>query len=344
MSRADSIDRRDAAAVVEVDPETVLVAIPALDEERHIEATIRSLLTGAPGLDRVRMVVADGGSADRTREIVRALSREFDNLRLIDNPDRRQSAGVNRIVELCAEPHHRILVRCDAHADYPPGYVLRVAESLAAREVAALATVMDSTGEGCFQRGAAWAIDTKLGSGGSKHRGGSYSGYVDHGHHAGFDLGWWRRVGGYEPDWGANQDAELDHRIAAAGGRIWLDADIRMGYKMRPTLRKLARQYWFYGRGRARTSFRHRVVPKLRQIAPVVVVLALAASLLAAPFAPRALAVPLAYAGLLAGASAALAWRHRSACGLWAGPALAAVHLAWGAGFLWQAATRRDRA
>ena len=26
--------------------------------------------------------------------------------------------------------------------------------------------------------------------------------------------------------------------------------------------------------------------------------------------------------------------RHRSLCGLWAGPALAAMHLPWGAGFL----------
>lgn len=75
---------------------------------------------------------------------------------------------------------------------------MRVAESLLAHEAEALATVMDSLGETCFQRGAAWAMETRLGSGGSGHRGGRTSGWVDHGHHAGFRLETFREVGGYD--------------------------------------------------------------------------------------------------------------------------------------------------
>ena len=320
-----------------VAPGEILVGVPAFNEERHIAGCLRSLMAGGPAMRAVRVVVADGGSTDGTRRIIAGMQAEFPNLRLIDNPDRLQAAALNRIVATCAAPEHRVLVRCDAHATYPPGYALAVAESLAARDAAALATAMDAVGDGCFQKAAAWIADTRLGSGGSRHRGGRRSGYVDHGHHAGFRLDWFRRVGGYDPELSHNEDAELDHRLALAGGRIWLDAGIRVDYPMRDSLAALARQYWLYGRGRARVLLKHRRPPRLRQAIPVLAVVALAFGLGLAPLHPAFLLGPAAYAALLAGASVWIARRHRSACGLLAGPAAGAMHLAWGAGFLWQA-------
>lgn len=336
LLRAQAV--RETAAGVE--PARILVGIPALNEEAHIEACVRSLMAGSPRMRAVRMVVADGGSRDATRAIVTALATEFPNLSLIDNPGRLQSAGMNRIVETCAGPEHDVLVRCDAHAVYPPGYVLAVAESLLARDVAALATPMDATGDSPFGKAAAWIVDTVLGSGGAAHRGGRRSGFVDHGHHAGLRIDWFRRVGGYDASLSHNEDAELDYRIRAAGGRIWLDADIRLTYRMRSSITALARQYWRYGRGRARTILKHRMRPRIRQLVPVINTTGLVVCLALAPLNPSFLLAPAAYAAILAGASLAVAMRHRATCGLWAGPALAAMHLAWGAGFAYQALTR----
>jgi succinoglycan biosynthesis protein ExoA len=319
-------------------PHEILVGVPALDEERHIAGCLRSLMAGAPAMRAVRVVVADGGSSDGTRGIVRALQEQFPNLSLVDNPDRVQAAALNRIVADCALPEHRVLVRCDAHAIYPPGYVLAVAASLAARDAAALATAMDAVGRGCVQKAAAWVVDTPLGSGGAPHRGGRRSGYVDHGHHAGFRLDWFQRVGGYDPGFRHNEDAELDHRLAQAGGRIWLDAGIRVAYVARDSLAALALQYWRYGRGRARTLLKHRLRPRPRQAIPALNTAGLALCLGLAPLHPGFLAGPASYLALLAATSVWIALSHRSACGLWAGPALAAMHLPWGAGFLWQLA------
>jgi succinoglycan biosynthesis protein ExoA len=319
-------------------PHEILVGVPALDEERHIAACLRSLMVGPPAMRAVRVVVADGGSRDGTRRVVAALQAEFPNLRLVDNPHRVQAAALNRIVAECALPEHRVLVRCDAHAVYPPGYVLAVAASLGSRDAAALATAMDAVGRGCVQKAAAWVVDTRLGSGGAPHRGGRRSGYVDHGHHAGFRLDWFRRVGGYDPRFSHNEDAELDHRLALAGGRIWLDAGIRVAYVARDSLAALARQYWRYGRGRARTVLKHRLRPRPRQTIPAVNAAGLALCLGLAPLHPAFLLGPAAYLGLLAATSVWIALSRRSACGLWAGPALAAMHLPWGAGFLWQLA------
>ena len=116
---------------------------------------------------------------------------------------------------------------------------------------------------------------------------------------------------------------------------------------MRATPAALARQYWLYGRGRARTVLKHRLRPQPRQLAPVFAVGGLTPGLLLAPLQPASLLLPAGYLGLLAGASLWTALRRRSATGLWVGPALAAMHLPWGAGFVattiahaWPAPTR----
>lgn len=316
------------------DPRSILVAIPTLNEAAHIAATLHDLMAARPEMAEVKIVVADGGSDDETCTIVAGLAQAYPNLHLIDNPERRQAAAINRVVTEAAEAQHRILVRVDAHARYPTGYVLDVAAALEQHGADGLATVMDSGGTSCFQRGAAWATDTRIGSGGSGHRGGAVSGWVDHGHHAGFRLQTFRDVGGYDTAMLSNEDAELDHRIGLAGGRIWLEAGIRLGYVMRPNLRKLALQYWRYGRGRAQTVRKHRMRPRLRQMIPPLAVIGNGIALLLSPIWAWMLLIPGLYLLLLLGTTAQILARQRSLCALWAAPALAAMHHAWGAGFV----------
>lgn len=315
----------------------ILVVVPALNEARHIVVCLESLLCDDPGFT---VVVADGGSTDATRDLVEGLRGRFANLSVVDNPDRLQAAGINRAVQVCATPEHRILVRCDAHAGYPPGYVLAVAAAVDQQGVASVVVPMDSIGQTGFARAAAWIVDTPLGSGGSAHRGGRKSGPVDHGHHAGMDLGWFRRIGGYDPGFSHNEDAEYDHRLRLAGGVIWMQADIRLDYVMRPTFRTLARQYWNYGCGRARTVLKHRMRPRLRQLIPVANLAGMGVALGVALVWPWALVWPLAYVLALALVSVA-AVRAMGVDGLWAGPALFAMHNFWAAGFLAQMVTRR---
>ncbi len=315
-----------------VDPASIIIVIPTLNEAAHIEACIRSLRDG-PETEAALIVVADGGSADATREIVAGLAKEAPNLRLIDNPGRLQSCAVNRAAREMGKGC-KILVRCDAHAVYPPRFALDVAARLTETGAASLVVPMDARGEGRLQRAVAFIIDTPLGSGGSAHRGGRVSGWVDHGHHAGFDLGWFRRLGGYDESFSHNEDAEYDRRLTEAGGRIWLEASIRLGVFTRPTIAGLARQYWSYGKGRARTALKHRMRPRLRQMIPVAHTIVLALSLAAAPFTGLGLLYPALYGALCASVSVWAAVRMRSSAGLWAGPALATMHSCWGAGFL----------
>ncbi|MCQ0092685.1 glycosyltransferase family 2 protein [Roseovarius sp. M141] len=321
----------------------VLIVVPTLNEERHIERCIRSLLGNDPTMRHAMLIVADGGSTDRTCAIVQGVARDFDNVTLLHNPDRLQSAAVNLAIEKHALQHHKYLVRCDAHSVYPANYVAKVVEALRAKDVASVTTVMDAVFDTCFAKGAAWIVDTKLGSGGSAHRGGITSRYVDHGHHAGMRIDWFRKVGGYDPTFAVNEDAEYDHRLVQTGGKIWLAADIRMKYFMRSSPTALLRQYFRYGRGRARTVLKHRILPRPRQMLPVINLILLCLTIPLGLLNPVFLVWPVAYGSLLVFASIWMGAKHKEVCGLWSGPALAIIHLGWAAGFIREALGRRDR-
>jgi succinoglycan biosynthesis protein ExoA len=191
---------------------------------------------------------------------------------------------------------------------------------------------MDTVGQGGFQSAAAAAQNSLLGVGGSAHRMGRASGWVDHGHHALFDLEHFFGVGGYDEGFRANEDAEFDVRLVRNGGRVWLSGEVRVTYYPRSTALSLFRQYLHYGQGRARTLLRHRMRPKLRQLLP-------AAVFPAAVLAPLgvlepAMALPAAaWLGgcLMGGVALGLKTGRREAFG--AGVAAAVMHLGWSIGF-----------
>jgi succinoglycan biosynthesis protein ExoA len=313
----------------------VLVAIPVLNEAAHIETCIRSLMDGDERISGALFAVVDGGSTDGTQKIVYRLMGEFQNLRLLDNPRKLQSAAVNLAArELGAD--RRVLVRCDAHAIYPRNYVMDAADSLVSHGVASVATPMDAVGDTCFQRANAFIVDTPLGSGGSAHRGGKVSQFVDHGHHAAFDLKVFLHLGGYDETFSHNEDGEYDRRLGKAGGRVFLDANVRIAYSPRETVAKLAKQYFNYGKGRARNLAKHGDTPKPRQMIPQATLVACLLGLLIAPVAPIALIIPGGYIAALVLASIWAAVKMKSPCGLLAGLASATMHMSWAAGFFRQ--------
>ncbi|WP_260928040.1 glycosyltransferase family 2 protein [Novosphingobium sp. 9] len=318
---------------------TAVVVIPTLNERDHIEGLLAQFL--AEPLDAVGgILVADGGSTDGTRAIVERIAREEPRVQLVDNPDRIQSAGVNRAVAL-ANPRWDVIVRVDAHADYPQDYVTRLLASLERHEADTVVVRLTTRGVTPFQRATAAAQNSRIGTGGSAHRMGGASRFVDHGHHAAFRRAIFEQVGGYDTSFEANEDAELDARIRQRGGRIWLDTTIPVIYYPRKTVRALARQYFRYGSGRARTVLKHGEKLKLRQMLPPVVLLAICASMAGALVWTPLLSVALVYALLLFGAAAAMALQTRSFSTLLAAPAAATMHLAWGAGFLRRIFTER---
>ena len=308
----------------------VLVVIPSLNEEADIANVVNAALREREKT-RLLVVVADGGSSDGTRRIVSQLAASTPDVRLMDNPQRLQSAGVNRAAELFGDGY-RWMVRMDAHAGYPEHYISLLVEEAEKRDAASVVVAMHSEGRQWFQKAVATAQNSLIGAGGSAHRSNGDARYVDHGHHALFDLALFRALKGYDQDQSANEDAEFDVRLARAGGKIWLTRAVTLIYYPRTGAGALYRQYANYGRGRALTILRHRTKPKLRQLLPAAVL-------------PNALLVPLSswapFAALPFGLwllacllyGAALGITQRKSYGAAAAIAAMIMHMAWSIGF-----------
>jgi len=307
------------------------IVIPVLNEERHIRHVLASMLSQIKGCN-AEILVLDGGSTDATAAIAASVAVDHPMLRVIDNPGRTQAAACNLAAELVAS-QSRVLLRVDAHAFYPQGFVLRTLQALSETGASSVVVPMRTIGIGAVQRAIAAAQNSRLGNGGSSHRRSSASRFVDHGHHAAFDIDFFRSIGGYDPGFTHNEDAELDVRAHAAGGRVWLCSEAMIDYVPRDRLRTLASQYIRHGRGRARTTRKHGLGLRLRQCLPLVllgaVLLGLSAPLLPWLGLPAAL-----YLGacLLWGVAAAA--RQRDPALLLMGPAACVMHLSWAIGFL----------
>ncbi|MEZ2218438.1 glycosyltransferase family 2 protein [Rhizobium sp. RCC_161_2] len=247
-----------------------LIVIPCLNEEKHIEPLIAKLGGALDELD-ARIVVADGGSTDGTREIVNEIAKADQRVLLLDNPKRLQSAAINLAVETFGNDYD-YLIRIDAHGDYPADYCQRLVEEADATEADSVVVAMRTQGFSAFQKATAVAQNSKLGNGGSKHREGAKGHWADHGHHALMRVVAFRAVGGYDETFSHNEDAELDYRLRKAGYRIWLTDKTTMTYYPRASIPTLYRQYLGYGRGRARNILKHRSMPSVRQMLPLAVV------------------------------------------------------------------------
>jgi hypothetical protein len=110
-------------------------------------------------------------------------------------------------------------------------------------------------------------------------------------------------IGGYDIKMPSNEDSELNVRMLCAGKKIYLDSGIKITYFPKKTFKELANQNFRYGRGRARTTIRHKMLTDWRQAAAPMLLLAIAYAVVRAIAGnPAHLLLPPAYALGLVGA------------------------------------------
>lgn len=299
---------------------SVTVVIPTFNEEQHIGATLESVRDQSyDGI--VEVIVADGRSTDRTREA----AVEFTGVRIVDNPARAQSAGLNRAIDAAQGD---IIVRVDGHCVIDPDYVERCVEALertgAAMVGGGMTPAADAVQSSVMQRGIAAAMASRLGAGPARFHVGGRAGWVDTVYLGAFRSDDARAVGGYAEDVGVNEDAEFAIRIGARGG-VWFDPDIRSSYVPRSTVATLGKQFYRYGRSRALTSRRHPRTVRMRQLAAPALVLGM--------LSPRRRQIAAVYAAVVVARAVRQFGEDRGSAASFAA-ALPVMHFCWGVGFL----------
>lgn len=307
-----------------------LIVIPCLNEARHMETLIAKLDGALQDLD-ADIVVADGGSTDGTRAIVQRIASLNSKVSLLDNPKKIQSAAINLAVATLGDGYE-YLIRIDAHGEYPSDYCQRLMEDALSTDADSVVVAMQTVGFSTFQKATAFAQNSKLGNGGSKHRTGAVGHWADHGHHALIRISAFRAIGGYDEMFSHNEDAEFDYRLNKAGYRIWMTDKTSMIYYPRSTPGALFRQYFSYGRGRAKNFMKHRSMPSLRQLLPLAVAPIAAGALLAIISWAAAIPVGL-WAFACLGYGVWMALGQKNPYGPLAAVSAMLMHFAWSAGF-----------
>jgi succinoglycan biosynthesis protein ExoA len=307
----------------------VAVVIPARDAAATVGDALTSALAQEPPVHEV--VVACDPRDGLTRAAVAATSTD-PRIRVVDVPGGRTPDALNTgIAATTAE----VVVRLDAHAVLPPGYVAQAVATLRRSGAGNVGGRQVPTAAGGQAAATAAAMASPFGAGGAAYRSGTEPGPVDTVY-----LGVFRRealvaVGGFHPGMTRNQDAELNLRLAAAGFQVWFEPELSVSYHPRETLRGLASQYHQYGRWRRVTAGLHGGSLRARQLAAPSLVVGLLGSVVLALVTgwwwPPVVAIGgYAVAVLAAGAAAA----PRPGLAVRTALALATMHLAWGLGFL----------
>jgi glycosyltransferase involved in cell wall biosynthesis len=211
--------------------------MPCHNEARYIGACLRSVLAQDYPADRLEILVADGGSSDGTRDVVERIAAEDPRVVLVDNPARFQAAGMNAAIR-CARGD--VVVRMDVHCEYASDYVRRCVEALERTGAASVGGAQRARAETSFQRALCAALDSPLGVGGARYRSAIEEGFVDTVFLGAFRRRVFEEVGLYDPRAVTNEDAELNQRIHAAGGRVYLSRQIVAHYYPRESFAALA--------------------------------------------------------------------------------------------------------
>ncbi len=87
-------------------PRAVSFVVPALNEEKNIEDSVREIHRAAEGLDGYEIVVVDDGSTDRTGEIADELARRDGRIRVVHNQRNVGFGGAYKIgVKHASQPY-----------------------------------------------------------------------------------------------------------------------------------------------------------------------------------------------------------------------------------------------
>lgn len=329
----------------------ISVVVPLRNEEAHVEKLVRSLLDQDYPTDRYEVLVADGGSDDRTLEVLRAADVER-RVRVFANPAMTAPAALNRLIR---EARGEVIVRVDGHSWVARDYFRRIV------------TVMEETGEQVvggpvlmmpdtpFRTALAEALYASIGVGSVPYRTLRHRAYVESLQTGAFRREVLERVGAFDEALAVVEDVDLNTRIRKAGHRLLLDPSIRFWYVPRASVRALWRQIHRVGFIKVAVLRKHPDIVRPKYLVPSTFVIGLAVScgaLVAGTVSSSSrllaagVALPIVYAGTVL-ALAVSRWRRLGWAAAWLVVIVPVLHIGYGTGFLrgilsgrWQAAPR----
>jgi succinoglycan biosynthesis protein ExoA len=247
---------------------SVSIIMPVYNEAGYIRTSLESVLAQSyPGV--IELIIADGLSNDGTRQVIAAIQQEnkIKPIELIDNPKRIVPIGLNCAIK---KARGEVIVRMDAHCEYPKDYVLRVVDLLITTGADNAGGVLVPYGDTYTSKAISAAYYSPIGIG-EGQKGHKQTHFLTHA-----ETVWggcWRRqrlidLGLFDEKMVRNQDDELNFRLRKNGGFIAQDSSIQVIYFVRDSYRKLFAQFAQYGYWKIPVIFKHPAQSHIRHFLP----------------------------------------------------------------------------
>jgi succinoglycan biosynthesis protein ExoA len=319
----------------------VSVIVPCLNEQETIELLLNSIEQQTYPQSDLELIIADGFSTDKTRQIISTyqLSHPKMMIKVVDNPKKIIPAGLNAAIRASSG---ELIVRMDAHTIPAPDYIERSVKAFDEGKGEDVGGVIDIQQARNTWMGRAIAVATRhpLGVGDASYRWATKATYADTVAFGTYARKTFDEIGFYDESLVVNEDYELNARLRASGGRIWIDPVIRSTYRSRPDLSSLAKQYFTYGFYKFRMLKRYPQTLRWRQALPPLFILGILMLLLLSllwQFAQIIFGIVICLYILILTFGALPEVRRQNDLALIPGIPLAimTMHFSWGAGFWW---------
>ncbi len=266
--------------------------LPIRNEERFIEQTIKYLQDQDFPTDKLEIIVVDGESDDKTREIVSRLVKSDSRIRMINNPKRLSSAArALGVTEATGE----IVTFIDGHTYIDNSQLLKnTARLMDEKHVSVLSRpqFLDTPDNTFFQRAVAMARKHPLGHGLDSTIYTNTERYVDPGSSgASYRRELFDEVGNFDDQFDACEDVEFNYRVAQAGYKSFTSPRLAVYYYPRASFGGLFRQLKRYGVGRFRLARKHPRTLSVGSLIPLLFVVSLIVLPIASIFSRASLAV-----------------------------------------------------
>ena len=307
----------------------VSVILPILNEERDLNQCITAILQQDYPAD-IENILALGPSIDKTTIIAEKLSAADKRIKLVNNPSGQTATGLNLAIKMSS---YEILCRIDGHSEISSTYIKTAVEIMNNQGAVNVGGLMFADSNKGLQRTIAQAMRSKLGVGSSKFHTGGSAGESETVYLGTFKKSAVIAAGGFDERYIRAQDWELNHRLRKNGGLIWFDPRLVVTYRPRNTFRKLAKQYFQYGRWRRVITRQHQNTVNFRYLAPPIAVLVILLSIFFAVLIDPVFITPIFiyFASLVVGG---IFIGKKLTDKLLMPLVLATMHISWGIGFI----------
>lgn len=225
----------------------VTIVIPCYNEERYIVKCLDSVVSGEYFLDRLEVLVVDGLSTDKTRELVEEFSNQYPLVELVDNPHKLKPHALNIGIN---KARGDIIIRMDAHALYHKDYIsksVKYLEEYNADNVGGIRKTISGKNS-VLGKSIAFSISHPFAAGNAVYRTGSKEfKWVDTVFGGCYRKEIFKKIGMFDERLVRGQDREFNIRLQKAGGKILFAPDIICYYYARPNIRSYVP--WIFSAG-----------------------------------------------------------------------------------------------